>query len=236
MAQARGTREQLLEAAGPVFAAKGVDRATGKEICKRAGTNAAAINYHFGGMDGLYTATLVEAHHRLVSVEAMAAAAAGGRSAVAKLEAVVSLVAGALVGPLSSSWMLRVLSRELLSPTRALRVLRERELLPKARIIRTIVGELMQLPADHPAVGRASVNILAPFVFLLVGDRNTIVQAFPGLGLRPQDAATLSKHFLQYALAGVAAAARAAGQAGRRASDAPRTRSVRPRRSSLARS
>ena len=44
------TRAQLLEAAGEIFAEKGLDRATGKEIADRAGTNSAAVNYYFGGL------------------------------------------------------------------------------------------------------------------------------------------------------------------------------------------
>src|SRR5437660_1736994 len=38
----RGTREQLLEIAGQFFAEKGFDRATSKEICRRARANPAA--------------------------------------------------------------------------------------------------------------------------------------------------------------------------------------------------
>ena len=64
----QNTRAQLLEAAGHLFAQKGFDRATGKEICERAGTNSAAINYYFGGMDGLYAAVLEEANIKLSSV------------------------------------------------------------------------------------------------------------------------------------------------------------------------
>ena len=40
------SREHLLEVAGEVFAEEGYGRATSKEICERAGMNAAAVNYH----------------------------------------------------------------------------------------------------------------------------------------------------------------------------------------------
>ena len=210
----RGTREALLEAAGQVFAERGVDGATGKEICRRAGTNAAAVNYYFGGIEGLYAATLVEAHHRLIPIEAMAAAAASASTPAAKLRAVIHLITEALVGPRSSTWVFRVLSRELLAPSGALGLLRQRELIPKARILRGIVGELMQLPEDHPAVARACINVLAPCVFLLIGDRRTILQAFPGLGLTSGDASELADHFVRYAIAGMAAVAETAGVRG----------------------
>src|SRR5260370_972812 len=106
-----GTRAQLLEAAGQVFAEKGVDRATGKEICERAGANTAAINYHFGGMEGLYSAVIEEAQGRLISLDQLRSAIAGKTDAKAKLEAILGLAVDLLTGPVSSSWVLRVLGR-----------------------------------------------------------------------------------------------------------------------------
>src|SRR6516164_7415874 len=49
------THERLLEAAGEVFADKGYEAATVREILNRAGVrNLAAINYHFGDKERLY--------------------------------------------------------------------------------------------------------------------------------------------------------------------------------------
>src|SRR5262249_50988298 len=91
----KSTRRRLLEAAGQVFAEKGVGRATGKEICERAGTNPAAVNYYFGGIEGLYVAVVREARNRLVTAEAVSAAIAGKADPRAKLEAVLGLIAQA---------------------------------------------------------------------------------------------------------------------------------------------
>src|SRR5215468_3936372 len=93
----QGTRTELLEAAGHVFAEKGFDRATGKEICERAGANSAAINYYFGGMDGLHAAVLEEANRRVVPLASVTAAIAQKTSARAKPHENIELVTDALL-------------------------------------------------------------------------------------------------------------------------------------------
>jgi AcrR family transcriptional regulator len=50
------TREKLLKAASEVFATKGYRNATIAEICRKAGSNVAAVNYRFGSKDALYMA------------------------------------------------------------------------------------------------------------------------------------------------------------------------------------
>jgi AcrR family transcriptional regulator len=49
------TVKSLLAAASEVFAEKGYRDATIAEICKRAKANIAAVNYHFGDKETLYT-------------------------------------------------------------------------------------------------------------------------------------------------------------------------------------
>ncbi len=199
----------LLEAAGHVFAEKGFDRATGKEICARAGVNSAAVNYYFGGIEALYGAVLEEAHDRLLSYQLVSDTVAGKSDPKAKLRALLELIVHRLTGPASSSWMLRVLSREFLSPSPAFEQLRQREFPRKAAIVRDVVSELMKLPENHPAVARGCISVIAPCVMLLVGNRDTLHRAFPDLALGPEEAEAMVDHMLRYALAGLAAVGRA---------------------------
>jgi AcrR family transcriptional regulator len=206
-AEDQSTRQKLLEVAGQVFAEQGFDRATGKEICERAGTNAAAVNYYFGGMDGLYEAVLQEVPRRLVTVEALTAAVAGKADAKAKLETFIGLLVRALTGPAASSWVLRVAAREMIAPSPAMDVLREKEMYPKSRLLKGIVAELTGLPEDHPAVARGCVSVIAPMAMLLICDRRTLKRLFPQFGFTPEDAPAVVRHMVQFTLAGLVAVA-----------------------------
>ncbi len=57
------TKARLLDAAGEEFADKGFGAARIRSICEKAGANLAAVNYHFGDKEQLYTATVLHAHH-----------------------------------------------------------------------------------------------------------------------------------------------------------------------------
>jgi AcrR family transcriptional regulator len=52
------TRTRLLEAAETLFAERGFTATSVRDICKLAGANLAAINYHFGDKQRLYTETV----------------------------------------------------------------------------------------------------------------------------------------------------------------------------------
>src|ERR1700752_2837013 len=106
-AQKLSTREQLLENAGQVFSEKGYAGATGKEICERSGANAAAVVYHFGGMEDLYRAGLQEARSRLAPSEALAAAVAKETDPKSKLTVFIGMLASRMAGPASSTWAAR---------------------------------------------------------------------------------------------------------------------------------
>lgn len=207
-AQKLSTREQLLETAGQVFSEKGYAAATGKEICERSGANAAAVVYHFGGMEDLYRAVLNEARSRLAPSEALAAAVAKETDPKSKLTVFIGMLASRIVGPASSTWAARLLSREMLSPTPIFDEIRNKEMRGRAAVLCGIVSELTQLPEDHPAVARSCINIMAPFgVLLLVGPQR-IARAFPVMSFTPQAMEELARHMVEFALGGLAAVAR----------------------------
>ena len=200
------TRLQILEAAGEVFAEKGIGHATGKEIAERAGTNSAAVNYYFGGIDGLYSEVLVEAHHRLMDFEFLKKVAEAPGTPSEKLNIFLEGMVRAILGPASSSWVLRVLAREMLNPSDALQTLLEREILPKKQITIGFVSEILGLPPDHPSVARCGLSIIGPIALLIVGSPCMLQHAAPQLAASNQVDA-LIVHFQRFIMGGLSAIA-----------------------------
>jgi AcrR family transcriptional regulator len=204
----RETRARLLEVAGQVFAEKGYERTTAKEIAKRAGINPAAVNYYFGGVDELYLTVIEEARRRSVTYEKLAAAINGKIEPIDKLQAMLEFLVRLLTGPFASSWMARIFARELVSPSPVLKRLSFRDTERRLKLLREIVGAYTGLPPDHPNVSYACWSLSAPFTLLLTADRRRFTHMFPEMDLSEKGATALSTHLARFARGGLQAIAR----------------------------
>jgi TetR/AcrR family transcriptional regulator, regulator of cefoperazone and chloramphenicol sensitivity len=199
------TRGHILEVAGRIYAEKGRQRTTSREICAAAGTNLAAVNYHFGSKDALYDAVLVEAHGQLVKLDDLEAIANSADGAQARLRALIALFAGRPAGR-ALPWGLRVLVHELLvAPSPHVAALMQKAVLPKVKLMQAIVADVLEFPPDHPAVQRALALVVLPCIMMVIAPRQRLRQALPALAADPQ---ALVDDMGCYALAGLAAIAR----------------------------
>jgi AcrR family transcriptional regulator len=195
------TRRHILETAGAVYAEKGHPRTTSKEICARAGTNMAAVNYHFGGKDGLYEAVLVEAHRRLVSLDDLQRIAAGRAPARERLLQVLRLVLGR-VAETRQAWAFKVLVQEMMAPSPQIPALIRQAVLPKVQVLFGILADLLGLEPADPAVQRAVFFAIVPAILMLVAPKPMRRRVLPTLDKEPQAAV---EEYLVYALAGLEA-------------------------------
>jgi AcrR family transcriptional regulator len=200
------TRAKLLAAAGVIFAQKGFDGASAKEIAASARTNAAAVNYHFGGIERLYQEVLVEAHNRLISLQQLQTVMADELTPEDKLHRLMEIIVGVFMGPAPESWAVRLIVREFLAPTPYVDILRRKAAEPKKALVFALVAQLLKLPEDHPAVARSFFNIAAPCTMLLLADRALIRKLLPSFD---DSAPALVQHLVRFALGGIAAVAQA---------------------------
>ncbi|MCO5165118.1 MAG: CerR family C-terminal domain-containing protein [Planctomycetes bacterium] len=143
--RAAATRARLLAAATRAFADRGFARASVREICAAAGCNIAAVSYHFGDKAGLHRAVLLAGFER----EAFPPADDPARPARERLHALVAAFLGRLLAP-ERHLHARVMARELVEPTPALREVVEVAFRPLHDRIRALVRALRPdlRPAD----------------------------------------------------------------------------------------
>lgn len=197
------TRQALLDVAGQVFAERGFADATSKEICARAGTNIAAVNYHFGSRGALYEAVLVEAHHHLLKLEEMQEIASRDMAPRDKLRVILRGIVLRATGA-DAHWGARVVIRELMSPTEHAPALVHKAIAPKAMVMLGLVCEIIGLPPATPGLQRALFLLMSPCLALLVAPREMRTRLFPALG---DDAEGLVDDMMTYAGAGLDAIA-----------------------------
>jgi TetR/AcrR family transcriptional regulator, regulator of cefoperazone and chloramphenicol sensitivity len=201
------TRARVLEAAGRVFASRGFDRATGREICDLARTHPSTINYHFRGMEALYSEVLRAAHSRVVVIQDVRDVAMADVPPEAKLANFVRmLLRNLLLGP-PDAWPQRVFMREMASPTGLAQDVVDREIAPKAALLRGVVSEVMSLPPDHVAVGRSVMSLMTQATALFQM-RDMLARIFPAEYPRDEPLVEAHiEHLIAFNLAGMKAVA-----------------------------
>ena len=134
------TKARLIEAAGEEFAAKGFEGATIRSISVRAGTNIAAVNYHFGDKERLYEAALLEAHEcskAKVDPEALLL------PPEARLrEFVRQMLASVLERGRHGTWHDALMLRELIQPSTACDTVVRESIRPKFEFLMAALREL----------------------------------------------------------------------------------------------
>lgn len=159
------TRQQILEVAGAVFAEVGYRDATVREICHRAGVNIAAVNYHFGDKEKLYSAVLHYSQGRAVAEYPALLDLGPEAPAEEKLRAFVHSFLLRIFAPGPRAWHGKLMSREMVDPTAALDSLIAERIRPMADQLRGIVGEILQPPADEETVRLCALSIVSQCVF-----------------------------------------------------------------------
>lgn len=160
------TRARILEAAGQIFAERGYHDSTSKAICARAGTNIAAVNYHFGSRDGLYLAVMSEVMRHLLSLDYMAQIANSNATAEEKLSEMIEGMVHSLIE--ERSWHARVWAREILTPSPLLPQIMSSETVPRIDLLKPIIAQIANLERDDPRLIHCLLGTMAPCLMLMI--------------------------------------------------------------------
>jgi AcrR family transcriptional regulator len=159
------TRQMLLEAAGEVFAEAGFRNATVREICRRAGANIAAVNYHFGDKERLYSEVLRYSHGKTLEKYPPLLGLAENAPPEKKLRAFVLSLLLRIFDTGPTSWHGRLMAREMIEPSAALDSLVEERIRPMAAQLSKIVAEILNRPVTDECVRLCAFSVVSQCTF-----------------------------------------------------------------------
>lgn len=197
------TRQRLLEAAGQVFAEHGFKNTTVREICKRADANVAAINYHFGDKQGLYSETMRYWVRESLAKYPPDLGLDQSATPPQKLHAYVRSFFWRIFDEGRPSWYGKLMAREMIEPTHALDACANEAMRPVNEMLASIVRELVP-GIDADQLRRCSCSIVGQIVFYH-HCRPVIDKLFPGQCFMPAEIEKLAEHVTQFSLAALRA-------------------------------
>ncbi|MDQ8023942.1 MAG: CerR family C-terminal domain-containing protein, partial [Moraxellaceae bacterium] len=197
------TRAQLIAAATEVFIDEGYKAARVADIATRAQVRLSAINYHFGGKEGLYLAVL--GHHAELTIQRTPIVPPQpGLSPRARLHFFVTALLTRLLGEGEASRLPALMSREIMSPTAALDAMFERFIKPQSLQLDALVRDIVGADLTPDEVRRAMLSVFGQCMTYRLA-RPMVERLAPTLYGRADLVAHLADHISAFSWAGLQA-------------------------------
>lgn len=168
-ARGEAARLHIIETAVEVFGSHGYEDASTRQIARRAGVNLAALHYYFGGKQELYRACAeylaAIGEERVAPFLAIMDQPGASRDCqLDLLHRLLDAFADRLVGPRDPPAMVAFFLREQIAPTEAYEILHQRLMGPMLGACASLVGRLINQPADAEETMLRTLAILGPLV------------------------------------------------------------------------
>ncbi|MCI0652072.1 MAG: CerR family C-terminal domain-containing protein [Planctomycetes bacterium] len=194
------TRQRLLQAAGEEFAAKGFRETTIRAICRRAGANIAAVNYHFRNKEQLYLTVLEESQAEALAKYPNDYGLGPDPTPADRLHAFVRSFLLRMFDSGRPAWHGKLLARELFEPTAALDALVAADIRPRAQLLRAIVTDLTAGVLSDDELRRTLASIVGQCLFYQHA-RPVLARLFPGFVMDAKEIDAVASHITRVGLA-----------------------------------
>ena len=198
------TPKSLLAAASDVFAEKGYRDATIAEICERAKANVAAVNYHFGDKETLYTEAWRHSFSESVKTHPPDGGVSDGAPPEERLRGQVVALLRRIADEGNREFL--IVQKELANPTGLLNEVMREELRPLHEKMETLVRELLGPRSSDMQIRFCAISIISqcinPMVAIKGRKGNRENNDFPP-GV--DDIEAYSNHVVKFSLAGIRA-------------------------------
>jgi len=198
--------EKLLKAAIEVFAEKGYKNTTVAEICRRAGSNIAAVNYHFGSKDELYATVWKNAFAEAMKIYPPDGGVPDNASAEQKLRALVYSNLHRILdeGRLGCSG--QILLREMAEHTDIIMKILHDTIRPLRQRTENIISELLGPNAEKQQITFCELSLVHQcFALGFRKGRKKLPADLQDEQLTPELIDALAEHITIFSLAGIKA-------------------------------
>jgi AcrR family transcriptional regulator len=163
------TEQRLLDAAGRVFAEKGFDAATVRDVCEKAGVkNIGAVNYYFRSKENLYEAAVRNAF-RCRMAHAPRPEWPTGTPAAARLRQFIHGVVRSMLNDYQEPWQMQLLMRELSHPGPAGEGIIRDYMRPVYELLWSILREVLPAGTDERTIHLTGFSILGQCLYHRIG-------------------------------------------------------------------
>lgn len=208
------TRRHLLTAACEMFGRRGFKAATIAEICRKAGANIAAANYHFGSKEALYMESWRFAFEKSLSIYPPDGGVAADASVEERLRGRILAIMRRIMDP--ESHCFDIAYQELANPTGLLVGVVQESIEPIFGGFMSIVRELLGEDAAEEKIRLCLMSIRAQCFGPLLQQRRRKMGpqglSCPGLEPSLEDVEMLADHVTAFSLAGIRAVRQAPGE------------------------
>jgi AcrR family transcriptional regulator len=200
------TRERIAEAAGEIFAERGFDGTTVRDICQRAGANIAAVNYYFGDKQRLYIDAVVRAHRWRMEQAALPEWSDGTPAETKLADFITTFIRRVRTGP-EDTWHTKLMMREMAHPTAACAELVQSSIRPQFEILLAILRELLPSDVSAERLQLTAFSIVGQCLFYHFADP-VVRNLLSSKEYSDLDVAKLAQHILDFSLSSVGRPAR----------------------------
>jgi len=198
------TKKHLLKVAEAVFAEKGYHNTTIADICARAKTNVASINYHFGSKESLYAQVWRDAFEEALRVYPPTGNLPPDAHAPDRLHALIRSLLHRILDEGKLGHAGKLLLQEMFHPTPAINQVRHDAIRPLFERTRQIIRELLGPNPSQQQLHFCLMSIMHQC--LAIGFRKAkLPPFFKNLPKTPELIEALVDHITRFSLAGIAA-------------------------------
>jgi AcrR family transcriptional regulator len=163
------TRERIIDAAGEIFAERGFDSTTIRDICQSAGANVAAVNYYFGDKQRLYVEAVVRAHRWRMERAQLPEWSSDSSPDDKLIDFITTFIRRVRTGP-DDTWHTRLIMREIANPSAACAELVQSSIRPQFEVLLGILRELLPGGANEEDLHLTAFSIVGQCLFYRFAD------------------------------------------------------------------